>query len=67
MRGGWDYINRFPEGVQQVTARQVQDVCRKYFTRDNSTTGVILPEETDGAAAKGPRTRVAAPREGGAG
>jgi predicted Zn-dependent peptidase len=49
MRGGWDYINRFPDGVQQVTAQQVQDVCRKYFYRKNSTTGVILPEETAAA------------------
>lgn len=46
MRGGWDYINRFPEEVQKVTAQQVQDVCKKYFLVKNSTTGVILPEET---------------------
>lgn len=45
MRGGWDHINRFPEGVQKVTAKQVQDVCKKYFYRANSTAGVILPEE----------------------
>ena len=45
MRGGWDYINKFPEGVQRVTAQQVQDVCKKYFYRSNSTTGFILPED----------------------
>lgn len=45
MRGGWDHINTFPQRVQQVTAQQVQDVCRKYFYRKNSTVGVILPEE----------------------
>ncbi len=45
MRGGWDYINKFPDRVQQVTAQQVQDVCKKYFYRKNSTVGVILPEE----------------------
>ncbi|MBW8889737.1 MAG: insulinase family protein [Fibrobacteres bacterium] len=44
MRGGWDYINRFPDGVEKVTAQQVQDVCKKYFTVQNSTTGLILPE-----------------------
>jgi predicted Zn-dependent peptidase len=45
MRGGWDYINKFPDRVQQVTAQQVQDVCKKYFHKKNSTAGVILPEE----------------------
>jgi predicted Zn-dependent peptidase len=56
MRGGWDYINKFPEGVQQVTAQQVQDVCKKYFYRKNSTAGVILPEETvPGPKGKAPK------------
>jgi predicted Zn-dependent peptidase len=50
MRGGWEYINKFPEGVQRVTAQQVQDVCKKYFYRKNSTAGVILPEEAEGPA-----------------
>ncbi len=44
MRGGWDYINKFPEGVQKVTAQQVRDAA-KYFQRAHSTVGVILPEE----------------------
>jgi predicted Zn-dependent peptidase len=61
MRGGWDYINRFPEGVQKVTAQQVQDVCKKYFYRQNSTTGLILPEEpAPGAKAKPAKTAKAA-------
>jgi predicted Zn-dependent peptidase len=50
MRGGWNHINRFPELVQNATAQQVQDVCRKYFHRKNSTVGVILPEEADKGA-----------------
>ena len=45
MKGGWNHINKFPEAVQKVTAQQVQDVCKKYFYRKNSTVGVILPEE----------------------
>ncbi|HKP96399.1 MAG TPA: pitrilysin family protein [Fibrobacteria bacterium] len=60
MRGGWDYINKFPDRVQQVTARQVQDVCKRYFYRKNSTAGVILPEEE---TASGP---VKAAKKGGA-
>ncbi|MEO7427496.1 MAG: pitrilysin family protein [Fibrobacteria bacterium] len=51
MRGGWDFINKFPERVQQVTAEQVQAVCKKYFYRSNSTVGVILPDRV--AAAEG--------------
>ena len=50
MRGGWNYINAFPEAVQQVTAAQVQEICKKYFYRKNSTTGLILPEEKTGKA-----------------
>ncbi len=51
MRGGWDYINRFPESVQKVTADQVQAVCQKYFQLKNSTTGLILPEDAGKSAA----------------
>jgi len=54
MRGGWDYINKFPESVERVTAQQVQDVCKKYFYRKNSTTGLILPEDSVAAPAKAP-------------
>jgi predicted Zn-dependent peptidase len=71
MRGGWDYINRFPAGVQKVTAQQVQDVCKKYFYRQNSTTGVILPEEPAPGAkaktAKAARPDASAAGEGGEG
>ncbi len=45
MRGGWDYVNRFPASVQRVTADQVQSVAKKYFLKKNSTTGVVLPED----------------------
>lgn len=54
MRGGWNYINAFPENVQKVTAQQVQDVAKKYFYHKNSTVGVIVPdEETQVRTAKG--------------
>ena len=67
MRGGWNYINRFPELVQQVTAQQVQDVCKKYFYRKNSTTGAVLPEEEETVAAKpkAAQKKTAAPGAGG--
>jgi predicted Zn-dependent peptidase len=54
MRGGWNYINKFPDLVQKVTAEQVQEACRKYFYRKNSTVGVILPEEEEKVAGKIP-------------
>jgi predicted Zn-dependent peptidase len=70
MRGGWDYINKFPEGVERVTARQVQDVCKKYFYRRNSTAGVILSEEgaapAEIKAGKPAKSVPAATKEGGA-
>jgi predicted Zn-dependent peptidase len=72
MRGGWDHINRFPERVQQVTVQQVQEVCKKYFYRKNSTAGVILPDEEtaladakSAAGGKADPTGAAAAREGG--
>lgn len=45
MRGGWDFINKFPMSVQAVTTAQVQAVCKKYLVKKNSTTGLILPDE----------------------
>ena len=48
MRGGWDNINRFPEAVQKVTAEQVRQACARYFLRDASTVGAVLPK-TGGA------------------
>jgi predicted Zn-dependent peptidase len=51
MRGGWEYINRFPEAVQKVTVEQVQAACRKYFQVKNSTTGLILPEDAGKSSA----------------
>lgn len=66
MRGGWENINRFPDGVQKVTAQQVQEVCKKYFYRKNSTAGVILPEEPEAGAkaATGKAAKPAAPAAG---
>ncbi len=52
MRGGWDYINKFPEQVQRVTPEQVMAAAQKYFHRYESTTGLILPESADGKALK---------------
>lgn len=61
MRRSWEDINHFPDAVQQVTAAQVQAVCKKYFYRKNSTTGVILPDDEAKAAAPKPVAAKKAP------
>lgn len=43
--GGWEHVNKFPAGVQAVTAGQVQAVAEKYFRRDAATIGVIVPPQ----------------------
>ncbi len=45
MWGTWEYVNTFPENVSKVTAEQVLDVCKKYFSKKVSTVGLVLPEE----------------------
>jgi predicted Zn-dependent peptidase len=44
MRGSWQDINDFPAKVQQVTAAQVVQVCRKYFSKDLATVGLVQPK-----------------------
>jgi len=44
MRGGWNFINTFPEEVQKVTAEQVRAACAKYFVRESATLGLVLPK-----------------------
>lgn len=44
MYGDWNIISTFPEGVQGVTAEEVQEAANKYFKYHLSTQGMILPE-----------------------
>jgi predicted Zn-dependent peptidase len=60
MRRSWEDINRFPDNVQKVSAAQVQAVCKKYFYRKNSTTGVIIPDDESKAPAAKPMPKKAA-------
>jgi predicted Zn-dependent peptidase len=50
--GGWSHVNRFPAGVQAVTAAQVQAAAARYFKRDAATVGVIVPPLDSKAAVK---------------
>jgi len=51
--GGWAYVNWFPEGVQAVTAAQVQAAAANYFKREAVTVGVIVPPVDAAAGTKG--------------
>jgi zinc protease len=41
--GDWTLYVSFPQRVQQVTAKDVQRVAKKYFAVDQSTTGWFVP------------------------
>jgi zinc protease len=44
--GDWRLFFQARDSVQKVTAAQVQAVAKKYFVRDNRTTGIFLPEDS---------------------
>ncbi|MBF0554192.1 MAG: insulinase family protein [Nitrospirae bacterium] len=43
--GGWRLKDKYLDGVAHVTPNDVQAVAKKYFTRQNSTVGVLIPED----------------------
>jgi predicted Zn-dependent peptidase len=40
---GWRVLERYPEDLMAVGAKQVKDVMQRYFTRDNRSVGWSLP------------------------
>ena len=40
---GYRYLQTYVDNVRKVTAEQVKEVARKYFTEENRTWGVLLP------------------------
>ena len=42
--GDWKMMYQFPEKIQEVTVEQVKEAAAKYFTLQNSTTAVLIPE-----------------------
>lgn len=42
--GGWQSINAYLPGIQAVTLEDIQRVARKYFTVENRTVGILIPE-----------------------
>ncbi|HLX22628.1 MAG TPA: pitrilysin family protein [Usitatibacter sp.] len=43
--GDWRLFFQARDTAQKVTPQQVQDVAKRYFVRDNRTTGIFLPED----------------------
>ena len=43
--GDWRLFFQARDDIPKVTAQQVADVSKKYFVRDNRTTGIFLPED----------------------
>ncbi len=48
-------IEEWPSRIEAVSAKQVQDVARKYLKPQRSVTGILLPQKTE-QRAKAPNT-----------
>ena len=42
--GGWQGIFDYPEIINSITAEEIRDVARRYFTDENRTVAVLLPK-----------------------
>jgi zinc protease len=49
--GDWRLRDRYLEEIRLVTPEDVQRVARKYFTENNRTVGILMPEGKAGAKA----------------
>ncbi len=45
--GDWKLLDKYMSDLAKVTPERVREVAQKYLTRDNSTVGVLVPEEGD--------------------
>lgn len=43
--GDWKMIDRYRKEIMDITAKDVQEVAKKYFVSDNLTVGILLPAE----------------------
>ncbi len=43
--GGWKLRDLYLEGIRKVTPEEVSDVARRYLTRENRTTGYLVPKK----------------------
>jgi len=42
--GGWEQLFAYPEIVDSVTAEEIRDVARRYFTEENRTVAILVPQ-----------------------
>lgn len=45
MTGSYLNFETYPERIARVTKQEIKEVARRYFTKDNRTVGILLPEE----------------------
>ncbi len=46
--GDWKLKERYLDGIRNVTAADVQDAARRYLTKENRTTGYLIPKKREG-------------------
>ncbi|VAX33138.1 hypothetical protein MNBD_NITROSPIRAE02-155 [hydrothermal vent metagenome] len=44
MLGDWKLKDRYLKTIREVTPEDVQEVAKKYFTEENRTVGILIPE-----------------------
>jgi zinc protease len=47
--GNWRLKDKYIEGIRAVTPAEVSDVARRYLTKENRTTGFLIPKKSGGA------------------
>jgi zinc protease len=45
--GGWRQMDQYLPGIRKVTPQDVRKVARKYFPKENRTTGILVPQKTE--------------------
>jgi zinc protease len=45
MLGDWRLIEKYLEGIRKVTPEDIVAVAKKYFTEENRTVGILIPEK----------------------
>lgn len=47
MLGGWRLMDKYLEGIRNVTTEDVKRVAARYLLPDNRTVGILVPEKAD--------------------
>jgi zinc protease len=52
MIGGWQFLNKYLEGIRKVTPGDVRRVAEKYLVAERKTTGILVPLNAAGGASR---------------